>query len=145
MESSGASDHGDADGHWPEPIGNPAGIETCTTEFSFILRASPHGVGVFAAHAIRKGTGLRLYSDVEGALVAKRVRVDDVPGEFVKYCIPCAEEGWVSRPIDFGCMDLVWYLNHSETPNAAPNEYYHYTALNYITAGEEILINYAKL
>jgi SET domain-containing protein len=142
MSSPHAVENSKQDTEWPSEIGNPAGTDTHTTEFSFVLRASPYGVGVFAAHRIRKGTILRLYNELEGASVAKRVRVEDVPGEFIKYCIPCLEQGWVSRPMDFGKMDLVWFLNHAKVPNAAHNEEYKYTALRNIKAGEEIMIDY---
>lgn len=34
-----------------------------TTEFSFVLKKSKHGVGVFAMHDIAKETFLRLFGD----------------------------------------------------------------------------------
>ena len=34
-----------------------------TTEFSFILKPSKYGVGVFATHNIAKGTYLRLFNE----------------------------------------------------------------------------------
>ena len=135
----------DAETDWPAENGNPRGIETCTDEFSFILRASPHGVGVFAAHPIRKGVRLRLYGDEDLSPVAKRVRAEEVPGEFLKYCIPCAEAGWVSRPMDFTRMDLVWFLNHADDPNATSGHEYNYMSLRDIAAGEEITIDYTTL
>jgi SET domain-containing protein len=130
---------------WPEAIGNPSGCDSRTDEFSFILRASAHGVGVFAAHRIQKGVTLRLYSDEVGALVSIRVRQDEVPGEFIKYCIPCPEPDWVWRPADFTRMDLVWFLNHDPHPSAAVDAEYCYTALKDIAPGEEITIDYASL
>lgn len=34
-------------------------MQTATDEFSFILKPTEHGVGVFATHAIKRGTHLR--------------------------------------------------------------------------------------
>lgn len=130
---------------WPEENGNPKGIRNRTDEFSFLLRPSPHGVGVFAAHGIRAGTPLRLYDETSGTEMSRRVRTDSVQGEFIKYCIPCEEDGWVTRPADFGKMDLVWFLNHGDTPNAGHNGDYAYRAIRDIAAGEEILIDYYAL
>lgn len=127
---------------WPAPIGNPSGLPDRTDEASFLLRPSRHGVGVFAAHAIRAGTYLRLYADPE-AEISRRVRRCEVPGEFIKYCLEVDDEH-VIRPNDFGHMELVWYLNHSPTPNAGHCDY-RYHALRDIEAGEEITIDYATV
>ena len=130
---------------WPEENGNPKGIRNRTDEFSFLLRASTHGVGVFAAHAIRVGTKLRLYDEPEGTEISRKVRADTIQGEFIKYCIPCEEEGWVYRPADFGKMDMVWFLNHGDMPNAGHSGDYIYRAVRDIAAGDEILIDYNAL
>jgi hypothetical protein len=54
------------------------------------------------------------------------------------------EEGcWV--PPDFGCMEIGWYLNHSDTPNAYHDGSYEYFAGRNIAAGEEITIDYRTL
>lgn len=133
------------DAEWPEENGNPRGLRNRTDEFSFLLRPSPYGVGVFAAHAIRAGTSLRLYDEPPGTEISRKVRASEVQGEFIKYCIPCEEEGWVIRPVDFCKMDMVWFLNHSDTPNARHSADYIYRAIRDIAAGEEILIDYNAL
>jgi uncharacterized protein len=132
--------------HWPPANGNPSGAADATDEFSFLLRPSATGVGVFAAHAIRGGTRLRLYDESPGAEVSRRVRAEEVPGEFIKYCVPDrSDPGWVSRPADFGRMDIVFFLNHSDAPNAACRADDTYVALRDIAAGEEITIDYDTL
>jgi SET domain-containing protein len=127
---------------WPAPIGNPGGLPDRTDEASFLLRPSAHGIGVFAAHAIRAGTYLRLYADPD-AEISFKVRRGDVPGEFIKYCLDVDAEH-VIRPNDFGHMEVVWYLNHSGTPNAGHRDYRYY-ALRDIAAGEEVTIDYASV
>ena len=47
-------------------------------------------------------------------------------------------------PIDFGKMEIGWYLNHSYFPNTFHKEY-HFYALKDIKAGEEITIDYNDL
>ena len=125
---------------WPAPVGNPRGSRAHTDEFSFLLRPCPHGIGVFAAHDIAAGVYLRLDKDAE---VARTVRRDEVPGEFLKYCIE-VDDDHVIRPSDFGHLEVVWFLNHSATPNAAHRDY-RYHALRDICAGEEITIDYRTI
>ena len=38
-----------------------------TDEFSFVLKSSEHGIGVFTVHDIKKGTHLRLFGDDDKA------------------------------------------------------------------------------
>ena len=88
-----------------------------TTEFSFILKPSEHGVGVFAAQDIAKGAYLRLFGDEK--LYENRIRIlaaDQVPKIFKDYCMDRGDK--LVCPEDFGCMPVGWYLNHSKSPNA---------------------------
>ena len=36
-----------------------------TNEFSFVLKGTQYGVGVFAVHDIQKGSHLRLFGDLD--------------------------------------------------------------------------------
>lgn len=130
------------DATWPAPVGNPRGLPDRTDEFSFLLRPCAHGIGVFAAHDIRAGTYLRLDKDPD-AEISRKVRRDEVPGEFIKYCIELDAE-WVIRPNDFGHLEVVWFLNHCASPNAGHRDF-RYHALRDIRAGEEITIDYRSL
>lgn len=118
-------------------------MENKTTEFSFVLKPAEHGVGVFIAHGIKKGTYLRLFEDEEKTTEVSILRKkNDVPDFFAKYCI---NRGEVLRcPKDFGCMEIGWYLSHSNTPNAHHINYKYY-ALHDIKTGEEITIDYNAL
>lgn len=114
-----------------------------TNEFSFVLNSTKHGVGVFAAHDITKGTYLRLFGDEK--LYEHRIRIldkRDVPEVFHDYCMDRGDT--MVCPEDFGCMPIGWYLNHSNAPNAV-HENYNWYALKNIKKGEEILINYNDL
>lgn len=119
-------------------------MSTNTNEFSFILKPTQHGVGVFAAHAIAKGAALRLFGDEES--LAERSRMlsqAEVPEAFQDYCMHRAG-GQLVCPKDFGSMPIGWYLNHSQEPNAIHRDFRWYAARD-IAAGEEILIDYSSL
>jgi hypothetical protein len=118
-----------------------------TNEFSFILKPSQYGVGVFATHDIEKGTRLRLFGDDNPVRLLKK---EDVP-KAVRYL--CASRGDILLcPSDFGCMQIGWHLNHSDNSNAvhdknepAENYYGIWHAQRDIKEGEEITINYNVL
>lgn len=111
-----------------------------TTEFSFILKPSKFGVGVFATHDIKAGAYLRLFDMGHNNTVLRGEK--DIPEIFRGYCIERGE--YISCPKDFGHMEIGWYLNHSKEPNAFHIDY-NYFALRDILAGEEILIDYDTL
>jgi len=114
-----------------------------TNEFSFILKPSKFGVGVFVVHDISKGTYLRLFGDESKVENRSCIRdTKDVPGLFKDYCVN--RENGLMCPRDFGNMPVGWYLNHSKNPNAFHKNYDWY-ALRDIEAGEEILIDYNSL
>lgn len=114
-------------------------MEDKTNEFSFTLKPSDYGVGVFATHDIKEGTYLRLFGDSSSYIMRKK---EDVPEYWSNYCVSRGEE--LVCPRDFGAMQVGWYLNHSKNPNAIHKNYEYY-ALRAIKAGEEILIDYNTL
>ena len=111
-----------------------------TNEFSFVLRPSEHGVGVFAAHDIEEGTHLRLFPEKGPAPVERDANA--VPECFRAYCI--WKGSLLTCPSDFGHMAIGWYLNHSKTPNAYHVEFDYYANRD-IKAGDEITIDYNSL
>jgi hypothetical protein len=116
-----------------------------TTEFSFVLKPSRHGVGVFATHPIGRDTALRLFGDLNPR---RRLTRAEVPDQLVGFC---ADRGdTLICPPDFGFMPIGWYLNHATDPNAEPRGGYSETgyrffAIRDIDPGEEITINYNSL
>ena len=113
-----------------------------TNEFSFVLKPSEYGVGVFATHDIKKDVYLRLFREKNDPLVAIDRKIDDVPEIFKEYCLSRGDT--MKCPSDFGHMEIGWYLNHSKNPNAHHVDYEYYSSQD-IKAGEEITIDYNSL
>ena len=112
-----------------------------TNEFSFVLKPAEYGVGVFAVHDVKEGTYLRLFrGENETSRDVWRNR-KDVPEIFQEYCLSRGEE--LRCPMDFGKMEVGWYLNHSKTPNTHHKDYNYY-ALKDIKVGEEISVDYSS-
>lgn len=119
-------------------------MKEITGEFSFILKPSKHGVGVFATHNIKKDTYLRLFGDEkldESKIIIRSKK--EVPKLFQDFCME-RKEGELICPEDFGEMPVGWYLNHSNDPNAYHKDFNFYSLRN-IKEGEEILIDYNSL
>lgn len=115
-----------------------------TSEFSFILKPSNHGIGVLAVHDIDKDTHLRLFGDKETVTLRSIARPKDtVPEVFQQFCMDRGDE--LICPKDFGHMYVGWYLNHSKSPNAFRDDDFKWYALRDIKAGEEITIDYNSL
>lgn len=117
-------------------------MKETTNEFSFILKPSKFGVGVFAAHEIKSDTKLAI--NKEGG-ETRVLDVKDIPRVFKDFTI-ALEDGKRIAPKEFNHMWLVWYLNHSKNPNAELNvKENNYYSIKDIREGEEILINYNSL
>jgi len=116
-----------------------------TNEFSFILKPSKYGIGVFATHNIKKGTHLRLLGDKKDYVrILNRNDLKNKDKTFSSYCV--ADGDKLICPEDFGKMEIGWFINHSKKN---PNSYfsqddYQYYALRDIKKSEEILIDYNK-
>ncbi|MCC6290816.1 SET domain-containing protein [Candidatus Nomurabacteria bacterium] len=115
-----------------------------TNEFSFVLKPSQHGIGVFAVHKILKDTHLRLFGDNETLDLRSIARPkENVPNPFHSYCME--RKGALICPEDFGRMHVGWYLNHSKNPNTRRDEDFKWYSSRDIEAGEEVLIDYNSL
>ncbi|KKR11632.1 MAG: hypothetical protein UT41_C0008G0005 [Candidatus Wolfebacteria bacterium GW2011_GWC2_39_22] len=113
-----------------------------TNEFSFVLKVSAHGIGVFATEDIESGSFLRLFGSDE--LFEKsegdtKRNKKDVPEIFWSNCIDMGD--YLICPRDFGNIPVGWYVNHSKAPNAEHGQFNWYASRD-ISAGEEILIDY---
>ena len=120
-------------------------MEHVTSEYSFVLKPSAHGVGVFATHDIAKGAPLRLFGDDPDLTLRSMERsIEAVPAMLRDYCMS-RENGVLVCPRDFGRMEIGWYLNHSCQPNTRRDDNYDWYALQDIKKGEEITIDYNLL
>jgi hypothetical protein len=116
-----------------------------TDEFSFILKPSPlNGIGVFCTHGIAEGTRLALFSDTGHRYFSnEQLARDPRLAAFCEvYGVETGRGSVVAR--DFGHMQIGWYLNHSEHPNAR-HRHFTYFAARDIEANEEITIDYRGL
>ena len=124
--------------------------QNTTNEFSFRLKPSEHGVGVFAVHDIKKGTYLRLFGDEqeggpEPFINCRFLKEEDVPESFRNtFCVSKGGRGLLICPKDFGSMPVGWFLNHSKNPNVVEKNYYYYANRD-ISANEELSIDYNTL
>ena len=118
-------------------------MQNKTNEFSFILKPSKHGIGVFATHNIVKGTYLRLFGcEKENEHKIRMLKSNEVQKDFQGYCLSRGKK--LICPDDFGKMAVGWYLNHSKKFNAEHKDFHWYAAKD-IKSGEEILIDYNTL
>jgi SET domain-containing protein len=95
------------------------------------------GVGVFALHDIDPGVWLALKPRQK---VGIKLQKADISEDLLDYCIG-NDDGTYTCPPEFNHMHLVWYLNHSDTPNAERREDGYYS-LREIRSGDEIVIDY---
>ena len=112
-----------------------------TDSNSFILKPTEiegAGVGVFTLHDIEPDTWLALKP--RGESVGVNVREEDIPKELITYCVANNDGTW-NCPPEFNHMHVVWYLNHSDTPNAYKRDDGYYST-KLIKAGEEVTIDY---
>lgn len=117
-----------------------------------MLRPSPiEGIGVFALRDIPKGCR-EMFSPPLAAddyVAVPRATIDELPAHARRlvetYCLYDAESYYLPGG-GFKKLDLVHFLNHSDTPNVASvDEGNWFVALRDIAAGEELLVDYGSL
>jgi SET domain-containing protein len=117
-----------------------------------MIRPSPiEGIGVFALQDIPRGcrSMFSKSNDHEQWIPIAKKEVDLLP-EHTKalienYCL-YDEEHYFVPDYGFKKMDLVNYLNHSETPNVISiNDGEFFEAIIEIKKGEELLIDYGEI
>ncbi len=119
-------------------------------EMFITLRPSAtHGIGVFALVDIPKGCR-KMFSQGMGEWVKLTYEeVKTLPQQSIdlieNFCL-YDEEGYFVPEYGFKLMDLVVYLNHSDTPNIISiNEGEYFEAIKDIKAGEELFVDYGTL
>ena len=115
-----------------------------------MIKPSPlHGIGVFAIRDIPKGTK-DIFSEGFGDWIkVSKEEVDALPThskELIENHCLFDEDSYFIPEYGFKLVDLVIYLNHSETPNVLSlNDGEHFEALVDIKAGEELLVDYGTI
>jgi SET domain-containing protein len=114
------------------------------------LKASPiHGIGVFAICDIPKGCNTFFSKNVGEWIKIPIAEVDLLPAHsknlIETYCL-YDEENYYVPDYGFKVMDLVNYLNHSNSPNIiSVNDGEYFETIREIKCGEELLINYGEI
>ena len=115
-----------------------------------MIKPSPlHGIGVFAIRDIPKGTR-DLFSQGVGEWIKLTIaEVEALPKhsrDLVENHCLFDEDYYYVPDYGFKLVDLVIYLNHSDTPNIISiNEGEYFEATRDIAAGEELLLDYGTI
>lgn len=115
-----------------------------------MIKPSPlHGIGVFAIRDIPKGTR-DLFSQGVGEWIKLTIaEVEALPKhsrDLVENHCLFDEDYYYVPDYGFKLVDLVVYLNHSDTPNVISiNEGEYFEATIDIAAGEELLVDYGTI
>ena len=117
-----------------------------------MIKPSPiEGIGVFALQDIPKGcrSMFSKATEEEQWLTISKIEVENLPAHakalIENYCLYDADNYFVP---DYGFkkMDLVNFLNHSDTPNIISiNDGEFFEAIREIKKGEELFIDYGEI
>ena len=115
-----------------------------------MIKPSPlHGIGVFAIRDIPKGTKNIFSKGVGDWIKVSKEEVDALPQHskdlIENHCL-FDEDFYFIPDYGFKLVDLVIYLNHSETPKVISlNEGEEFEAIRDIANGEELLVDYGTI
>ena len=117
-----------------------------------MIRPSPiEGIGVFALQDIPKGCRSMFSQAIEQEqwIPIAKTDVDKLPAHakalIENYCL-YDDENYFVPDYGFKKMDLVNFLNHSETPNVISiNDGEFFEAIRDIKQGEELVIDYGEI
>lgn len=117
-----------------------------------MIKPSPiEGIGVFAVQDIPKGcrTMFSRSSEDEKWIPVSKKELEKLPSHskalIENYCL-YDEENYFVPDYGFKKMDLVNFLNHSDTPNIISiNEGEFFEAIRDIPKGEELVIDYGEI
>ena len=115
-----------------------------------MIQPSPiHGIGVFAIREIPKGTQDIFSQGFGDWIEVSREEVEALPAHsralVENHCL-FDEKSYFIPEYGFKMVDLVIYLNHSDTPNVISiNDGERFEAIRDIAVGEELLVDYATI
>jgi SET domain-containing protein len=115
-----------------------------------MIQPSPlHGIGVFAIRDIPKGTSDLFSQGVGEWIKLTMAEVEALPKhsrDLVENHCLFDEDFYYVPDYGFKLVDLVIYLNHSDTPNViSVNDGEFFEAICDIKAGEELLVDYGTI
>jgi SET domain-containing protein len=108
-----------------------------------------HGIGVFAIRAIPKGCKDLFSSGIGEWIEIPKTEIAQLPDHaqaiVENYCL-YDENNYFLPDYGFKVMDLVNFLNHSDTPNIkSVNDGEYFEALRDIAANEELFVDYGEI
>jgi len=117
-----------------------------------MIKPSPiEGIGVFALQDIPEGCRSMFSKTTENEqwISISKIEVDNLPSHtkalIENYCL-YDEENYFVPDYGFKKMDLVNFLNHSDTPNIISiNDGEFFEAIRDIKKGEELVIDYGEI
>jgi SET domain-containing protein len=123
--------------------------ELSTGTYVMIKPSVLHGIGVFAVRDILKGCRAMFSKNTGNWIKVPKTDIDQLPKHAVdlveNYCL-YDEEHYFIADYGFKVMDLVNFLNHSDTPNIISiDDGEEFEAIRDIQTGEELLINYGEI
>ena len=123
--------------------------ELAASTYVMIKQSPLHGIGVFAIRDIPKGTKNIFSKGVGDWIKVSKEEVDALPQHskdlIENHCL-FDEDHYFIPDYGFKLVDLVIYLNHSETPNVISlNEGEEFEAIRDIANGEELLVDYGTI
>ena len=115
-----------------------------------MIKASPvHGIGVFAIRDIPKGTQDIFSQGIGEWIEVSKEEVDALPKhsrDLVENHCLFDEKSYFIPDYGFKLVDLVIYLNHSESPNIVSiNDGERFEAIRDIACGEELFVDYGTI
>lgn len=115
-----------------------------------MIKASPvHGIGVFAIRDIPKGTQDIFSQGIGDWIEVSKEEVEALPKhsrDLVENHCLFDEKSYFIPDYGFKLVDLVIYLNHSESPNIVSiNDGERFEAIRDIACGEELFVDYGTL
>jgi SET domain-containing protein len=115
-----------------------------------MIQPSPlHGIGVFAIRDIPKGTRDLFSQGIGEWIKLTMAEVEALPKhsrDLVENHCLFDEDFYYVPDYGFKLVDLVIYLNHSDTPNVVSvNDGEFFEAICDIKAGEELLVDYGTI
>lgn len=115
-----------------------------------MIKASPvHGIGVFAIRDIPKGTQDIFSQGIGEWIEVSKEEVDALPKhsrDLVENHCLFDDKSYFIPDYGFKLVDLVIYLNHSDTPNVVSiNDGERFEAIRDIACGEELFVDYGTI